>query len=150
MQHCMLMTCCSPIAKTSCWCLESLHFSKYKQGEKQQWTKLFLHNRRNLAEWTEYLVVRLACGLAMHTMPKLGYADTPSIIIAACYCAQWRMGIRWQLAFNSLVVMFSFMLLPDLWHRRNYRAEKRSVVASLVFAWLWNACNGRQVEQITP
>ena len=51
-------------------------------------------------------LVQLARGQAMHTMPKLGYADTPSIIIAACYCAEWRTGTRWQLAFNSLVVMF--------------------------------------------
>ena len=61
-------------------------------------------------------------------MPKLGYADTPSVI------SEWRSGTRWQLAFNSLVVMFSLVLLPDLWHRRNYLVEKRSVMVSLVFA----------------
>ena len=30
------------------------------------------------------------------------------------------MGTRRQLAFNSLAVMFSLVLLPDLWHRHNY------------------------------
>ena len=53
---------------------------------------------------------------------KLSYADMPSNI-AACYCTEWCMGTRWQLAFNSLVVMFSLMLLPDLWHRHNYLVE---------------------------
>ena len=65
----------------------------------------------------------------MHTMPKLGYADTPSIIIAACYCAEWRTGASFQQSRCHV----SLVLLPDLWHRRNYLVEKRSVVASLVF-----------------
>ena len=67
----------------------------------------------------------------MHAMSKLGYADTPSIIAGMLL---WTYGTRWQLAFNSLFVMFSPVLLPDLWHTRNYLVEKQSMVASLVFA----------------
>ena len=62
---------------------------------------------------------------------------------------EWRME-RWQLAFDSLVFVFSLMLLPDLRHRCNYLVEKQSAVGSLVFAWLCNAHNRHQGEQIMP
>ena len=47
----------------------------------------------------------------MHAMPKLGF--------------QLLLSVQ-QLAFNhSFIVMFSLVLLPDLWHRCNYLAEKQ-------------------------
>ena len=46
---------------------------------------------------------------------------TTSLIAAT----EWRME-RWQLAFDSLVFVFSLMLLPDLQHRCNYLVENQS------------------------
>ena len=44
----------------------------------------------------------------------------------------WHTG-RWQLAFNTLVFMFSLMLLPDQWHSHNCLVERQSTVMRFVF-----------------
>ena len=53
----------------------------------------------------------------------LGYADMPSII-AARYCAEWRMGsysFQQSRCHVSLIV-----LLPDLWHDATVKAVRGS------------------------
>ena len=52
-----------------------------------------------------------------HAMPKLGYAATPSI-------DYWTTYGQMQLAFDSIIYMFSLMLLPGLWHRCDCPVEK--------------------------
>ena len=74
--------------------------------------------------------------------PNKDYAVTPLI------AATERRTSRWQLAFDSLVFMFSLVLLPGLWHRRDCLVEGQPAVKSLVFASLWISHNGRQGEQI--
>ena len=69
-----------------------------------------------------FIVVQLALGLA--NVQIKCYAATP-FVAATERC----MG-RWQLAFNSLVFMFSLMLLPGLWHRHDCLVEKQPAVES--------------------
>ena len=76
---------------------------------------------------------------ASHAMAKLGYAATPS--------TGQHTGRR-QLAFNSLIFVFSLVLLPGLWHRYNCLVKiEQPVVKSLVFGQLWISHNRRQCKQ---
>ena len=58
---------------------------------------------------------------------------------------------RWQLTFNSLIFVFSLVLLTGLWHtcRCDCLVEKQPTVKRLVFAQLWIPRSGDQGKQIT-
>ena len=58
----------------------------------------------------------------------LGYATTHSV------AATERHMSRWQLAFDSLVFVFSLMMLPGLWHRRDCLVVKQLTINKLFFA----------------
>ena len=45
--------------------------------------------------------------------------------------------------------VFSLVLLPGLWHRRDCLIEKQPTVKRLVFAWVWISRYRHQGEQIT-
>ena len=52
------------------------------------------------------------------------------------------------LAFDSLVFVFSLLLLPGVWDRCDCPVEKQPTVKRLVFPRLWISCNGHQGKQI--
>ena len=53
--------------------------------------------------------------------------------VATPFIAATELGTgRWQLTFDSLVFVFSLMLLPGLWYRHDCLVEKQAAVKSLV------------------
>lgn len=60
-----------------------------------------------------------------------------------------QMQLQSTVALESLIFMFSLVLLLALWHRRNFLVKKQLTVNRLFFARLWISHSRRQGEQIT-